>query len=152
MARANKIETCMFCGGTPCECDKPAPKPKRTPKPKAQPVEEAAPVAEVEAPPVEVAPITKPGPFANLGFVHAAEALNKIEPERATVADSRTIEANDAATTEGVAMQNILLVFGDALTKESKAVAERKVREAGLDYPEVRVKAKKWRDRNGHVE
>ena len=37
MARANKVETCMFCGGTPCECDKPAPKPKRTPKPKAQP-------------------------------------------------------------------------------------------------------------------
>lgn len=55
MARANKLDPCMFCGGAPCTCNGPAKKPKAKPRKKEE---------KQSADSVEDVQTTKPAPPA----------------------------------------------------------------------------------------
>ena len=110
MARVSKIETCMFCGMAPCECDKPAPKPARAkaaPKPVVEPTMQ--PGYEVK-PEAFTPPATKRGPFAMMSPTEqlastmeqhaAAELKERSESEvhadaLAVILDARILRADE---------------------------------------------------------
>jgi hypothetical protein len=79
MAR-EQLEYCMFCGATPCQCDKPAPKKAiRKAQPKAEPTAV-----------VEPKPKIQPFNTERVGLA-ASKQVNLITPEEAALREALTI-------------------------------------------------------------
>lgn len=127
MARASKVDACMFCGEVPCICNAPAPKAK--PEPKAR-----APRKKAEPRPLEKSVEKKP-----VASIH--EAMKKAAKKKAWLPEEVQGALNDPELVSAIQAARILM--GEEELEKWKPVFDKQLTAA--------ERATVWKARNNEV-